>query len=44
MLSDLGISGVISSAYSSGNLMSEYAKAEKRITKLMDKLFADFIG
>jgi hypothetical protein len=44
MLCDLGISGVISSAYSSGNLMSDYAKNEKRITKVMEKTFGDLIG
>ena len=44
MICNLGISGVISNAYSSGNLMSEYAKSEKMINKLIDKTFADFIG
>ncbi len=44
MLCNLGISGVISNAYNSGNLMSEYAKSEKMINKLLEKTFADFIG
>ena len=44
MLCDLGISGVISSAYSSGNLMSDYAKNEKRIVKVMEKTFGDLLG
>ena len=44
MICNLGISNVIANAYSSGNLMSEYAKSEKQINKLIEKTFADFIG
>ncbi len=44
MICNLGISSVISNAYSSGNLMSEYAKSEKQINKLIERTFADFIG
>lgn len=42
LLCDLGIKNVISSAYTDGNLMSNYEKKEKGLRNLIKITFADF--
>ncbi|MBO7405403.1 MAG: hypothetical protein J6V24_10625, partial [Clostridia bacterium] len=42
-LCDLGIASVINNAYTSGNLASTYARAEKNINKKRQTIFKDLI-